>query len=551
MTDLPPTSPDSLPMVDPLVKPPLLDVTDLRVAFHGHHKVTEVVKGIGFKVAGGTTVALVGESGSGKSVSALSLLQLLPYPKAFHPSGRILFEGKDLRTLTEDNLRHLRGGAISMIFQEPLTALNPLHTIQQQIMETITLHQGVSADGAARLTLDLLERVKIRQAKSRLKAYPHELSGGERQRVMIAMAIANKPKLLIADEPTTALDVTVQAEILALLEELQRDMGMAILLITHDLRLVRSAAKYTYVMRDGLVVEEGPTATVFNHPNQPYTKALMAPMPSSVPVAAEIHHQPVLKAQDVVVTFPRKKSFLGRVEDTYTAVDRVSFSLTPGQTLGIVGESGSGKSSLGLALLNLITHGGTVFLGGESLGMLQRREKQKWRSAMQPVWQDPFGSLNPRMIVKDIILEGLLVQNKGTLAATPEEQAKAVQAMLEEVRLSPTLGHRYPHELSGGQRQRVSLARALILRPKVLILDEPTSALDRTVQRQVVILLQQLQKAHDLSYVFISHDLSVIKALSHHIMVMRHGRVVEQGPAQQILDHPREAYTQQLIAAAL
>ncbi len=525
---------------------PMLNVQNLSVAFHHKGKVNTVVNNISFSIAPGETTAIVGESGSGKSVSALSILKLLPYPKAFHPTGHIFFGEKDLLTMADEDIRQLRGGDISMIFQEPLTSLNPLHTIEKQISEILFFHEKKTSKEIKKYTLELLEKVKIRDASKRLGAYPYELSGGERQRVMIAMAIANKPKLLIADEPTTALDVTVQAEIIKLLMQLQKDMGMSILLISHDLRLVKSVAQNTYVMKDGHMIESGLTENIFKNPKKFYTKELMKPLPKPRSLK-EKSNKIILNLESVRVTFSLKKSFFGKVLDSYTAVNNVSVSLKEGHTLGIVGESGSGKTTLGLSMLQMIQYQGLISLEGKDLKKINKKNPRAWRTSMQPVWQDPYGSLNPRMGIGEIILEGIKIHKKGLKA---QEYKSLLEEILDEVQLSSSMQQRYPHELSGGQRQRVALARALILKPKILILDEPTSALDHTIQRQIVKLLQDLQEKYNLSYVFISHDLAVIRALSHNVLVMKEGYAVEQGTVQAIYDNPQETYTKQLLKAS-
>ncbi|MCU1717447.1 ABC transporter ATP-binding protein [Pseudomonas sp. 5P_3.1_Bac2] len=523
----------------------LLEVRDLAVQFVSGERQQTVVHDINFTIQRGETLALVGESGSGKSVTAHSILRLLPYPMARHPSGGIHYAGQDLLNISETKLRGIRGNRIAMVFQEPMTSLNPLHSIEKQINEVLTLHKGLRGKAATARTLELLELVGIPEPHKRLKAYPHELSGGQRQRVMIAMALANEPELLIADEPTTALDVTVQLKILELLKELQARLGMAILLISHDLNLVRRIAHRVCVMQQGRIVEQAECETLFNDPQHPYTRELLGAEPSGAPVDLPAG-QPMLSIDDLRVWFPIKKGLLRRTVDHIKAVDGINFSLPQGQTLGIVGESGSGKSTLGLAILRLQASQGGINLQGQAIEKLNQDQIRPLRRQMQVVFQDPFGSLSPRMSVSQIIGEGLEVHNMGTL----EEREQAIIAALKEVGLDPDTRHRYPHEFSGGQRQRIAIARALVLKPALILLDEPTSALDRTVQRQVVELLRDLQAKYNLTYLFISHDLAVVKALAHQVMVMKQGKVVEQGPAERVFAAPQNIYTQQLLEAA-
>lgn len=523
----------------------LLRIEDLSVEFISGDKVQRAVNHISFTINKGETLALVGESGSGKSVTAHSILRLLPYPLARHPSGKIIYQDQDLLSASSDDLRKVCGDRIAMIFQEPMSSLNPLHSIEKQINEILMLHKGMNAQQASARTLELLTLVEIKDPAQRMSSYPHELSGGQRQRVMIAMALANEPELLIADEPTTALDVTVQQTILKLLKDLQQRLGMSILLISHDLNLVRRVAHRVCVMRNGEIVEQAPCAQIFTNPQHPYTQELLGAEPSGQPVP----HSPseiLLETADLRVWFPIKKGVLQRTVDYVKAVDGISFSLQRGQTLGVVGESGSGKSTLGLAILRLIHSKGGIFYAGEAINGLSQKQIRPLRRDIQVVFQDPFGSLSPRMSVSDIIGEGLRIHKMGNA----EEQEQAIIAVLQEVGLDPDTRHRYPHEFSGGQRQRISIARALVLKPKLMILDEPTSALDRTVQRQVVELLRDLQLKYNLTYIFISHDLAVVKALSHHLLVMRQGQVVEQGAAEEIFSAPQQDYTQQLLAAA-
>ncbi|WP_263145691.1 ABC transporter ATP-binding protein [Pseudomonas sp. RIT-PI-AD] len=523
----------------------LIEIRDLAVAFGTGANATRVVDAVSFDIRKGETLALVGESGSGKSVTAHSILRLLPYPMAHHPSGSIRYAGEDLLTLSESRLRGIRGNRIAMVFQEPMTSLNPLHSIQKQIGEILALHKGLTGAAARRRTLELLELVGLPEPHKRLNAYPHELSGGQRQRVMIAMALANEPELLIADEPTTALDVTVQLKILLLLKELQARLGMSLLLISHDLNLVRRIAQRVCVMQRGRVVEQASCDELFRAPQHAYTRELLAAEPSGEPVPVEAG-PPLLEVEDVRVWFPIRKGLLRRTADHVKAVDGVDFSLPRGQTLGIVGESGSGKSTLGLAILRLLGSQGAIRFQGQSLQGLSQKDVRPLRRQMQAVFQDPYGSLSPRMSVGQIVGEGLAIHRIGNAA----EQERAIVEALVEVGLDPDTRHRYPHEFSGGQRQRIAIARALVLKPALILLDEPTSALDRTVQRQVVELLRALQSKHDLTYLFISHDLAVVRALSHQLMVMKQGQVVEQGPADAIFAAPRHPYTRQLLEAA-
>ncbi len=523
---------------------PLIEIRDLQVAFSHGGAAQTVVHGVSFDLRAGETLALVGESGSGKSVTAHSILRLLPASSS-HPSGSIRYRGEDLLGLPEKRLRALRGNRIAMIFQEPMTSLNPLHTVEKQIAEVLALHKGLTGAAARARVLELLDLVGIPEPARRLKAYPHELSGGQRQRVMIAMALANEPEILIADEPTTALDVTVQLKILDLLKELQARLGMALLLITHDLNLVRRIAHRVCVMQKGRSVEQGDCESLFRNPQHPYTRELIDADPSGAP-AGNPPGAPLIEAEDLRVWFPIRKGLLRRTVDHVKAVDGVGFSLAQGQTLGIVGESGSGKSTLGMALLRLIASRGTIRFAGQRIDGFEQKAVRPLRRQMQVVFQDPFGSLSPRMSVGQIIGEGLEIHRIGT----PAEREQAIIAVLGEVGLDPESRHRYPHEFSGGQRQRIAIARALVLKPQLILLDEPTSALDRTVQRQVVELLRNLQRKYNLTYLFISHDLAVVRALSHQLMVVRHGKVVEQGEAGAIFAAPQHPYTQQLLEAA-
>ncbi len=526
---------------------PLLSVRDLSVAFRQGDRTNLAVDRVSFDIAKGETLALVGESGSGKSVTALSIPRLLPYPAASHPSGAILFKGQDLLKADETALRRVRGADITMIFQEPMTSLNPLHSIERQVAEILEIHGGLVGASARTKVLELLEAVGIQRAADRLGAYPHQLSGGQRQRVMIAMALANEPDLLIADEPTTALDVTVQAQILKLLAEIRDRMGMAILFITHDLGIVRKVADRTCVMTRGEIVEAGPTAEIFAAPAHDYTRKLLAAEPKGDPPAADPTRPVVAAVEDLKVWFPIRKGFFRRTVDHVKAVDGVSVSLRAGETVGIVGESGSGKTTLGLALLRLLPSEGRIVVLGRDIQGLGTAETRPLRSDMQVVFQDPFGSLSPRLSVADIVAEGLEVHRPNL---SPAEREAAVIKVLGEVGLDPETRHRYPHEFSGGQRQRISIARAMILEPKFVMLDEPTSALDMSVQAQVVDLLRDLQKKHGLAYLFISHDLRVVRALANEVVVMKDGKVIEQGPAVEIFERPQTDYTRALMAAA-
>ncbi|WP_437883378.1 ABC transporter ATP-binding protein [Pseudomonas sp. LRF_L74] len=524
----------------------LIEIRDLAVEFRNEGAPLRVVDGVSFDIRKGETLALVGESGSGKSVTAHSILRLLPYPQARHPSGSIRYAGQDLLTLDERKLRSIRGNRIAMVFQEPMTSLNPLHAIGRQINEVLALHKGLTGKAATARTLELLELVGIAEPAKRLKALPHELSGGQRQRVMIAMALANEPELLIADEPTTALDVTVQLKILELLKDLQARLGMGLLLISHDLNLVRRIAHRVCVMQRGQILEQADCEQLFSSAQHPYTRELLAAEPSGEP-ADNPAGKPMLEVERLRVWFPIKKGVLRRTVDHVKAVDGIDFSLRQGQTLGIVGESGSGKSTLGLAILRLINGSqGSIVLQGRQLNGLSQRDVRPLRREMQVVFQDPYGSLSPRMSVGEVIAEGLDIHGIGS----PKEREQAVIDVLNEVGLDPSTRHRYPHEFSGGQRQRIAIARALVLKPALILLDEPTSALDRTVQRQVVELLRNLQAKYNLTYLFISHDLAVVRALSHHVIVMKQGKVVEQGDSRDIFNAPQHPYTQQLMSAA-
>ncbi|MGB7433570.1 MAG: ABC transporter ATP-binding protein, partial [Ahrensia sp.] len=485
--------------------------------------------------------------GSGKSVSANSVLKLLPYPAASHPSGEIMFDGCDLLSASDGELRAVRGNDISMIFQEPMTSLNPLHTIEKQIAEVLRLHRTVPEAAMQDRVIDLLNQVGIREPEKRLASYPHQMSGGQRQRVMIAMALANTPKLLIADEPTTALDVTVQAQILALLDDLKRKQNMSMLFITHDLGIVRKIADRVCVMTKGEIVETGPTKQIFDNPQHAYTKHLLAAEPKGTPAALDLSAESVMQGNQVKVWFPVKKGFMRKTVDHVKAVDGIDVTVRAGQTLGVVGESGSGKTTLGLALTRLISSQGKISFKGDDIASRSFKEMRPLRHALQVVFQDPFGSLSPRMSIAEIIAEGLAIHEPNLNA--DQRDARVVEA-LREVNLDPDTRFRYPHEFSGGQRQRVAIARAMVLKPRFVMLDEPTSALDMSVQAQVVDLLRDLQKKHALAYLFISHDLKVVRALANEVIVMRNGKVVEYGPAEQIFDNPQTDYTKALIAAA-
>ena len=526
---------------------PLLSVRDLSVAFLQGGKVSTAVDHISFDIAKGETVALVGESGSGKSVSALSVLKLLPYPPASHPSGQILFGGEDLLSLDERQLRRVRGNKITMIFQEPMTSLNPLHTIERQIGEILRTHQGMGEAQARKRTVELLNEVGIREPEKRLEAYPHQLSGGQRQRVMIAMALGNEPQLLIADEPTTALDVTVQAQILELLARLKQKNGMSMLFITHDLGIVRKIADRVCVMTKGKIVETGPTREIFANPQHAYTRHLLAAEPKGRPPVADETAKAVMRGNDIKVWFPIKQGFFRKTVDHVKAVDGIDVTVRAGQTLGVVGESGSGKTTLGLALSRMISSTGAIQFDGRDINKLSFGAMRPLRSELQIVFQDPFGSLSPRMSIAEIIEEGLKIHEP---KLTPDERDTRVVDVLTEVGLDPTTRFRYPHEFSGGQRQRVAIARAMVLKPRFVMLDEPTSALDMSVQAQVVDLLRSLQAKHNLAYLFISHDLKVIRALANDVIVMRNGKVVEAGPSEQIFERPQTEYTKALISAA-
>ncbi|NKX40801.1 ABC transporter ATP-binding protein [Rhodobacteraceae bacterium R_SAG2] len=522
----------------------LLNVRDLRVSFRQDGKVTEAVRGVSFSVGRGETVALVGESGSGKSVTALSTVSLLGDSASV--SGSVTYDGQEMVGASERHLRQVRGNDISFIFQEPMTSLNPLHTIEKQLAESLALHQGLDGKAARVRILDLLNRVGIRDAENRLGAYPHQLSGGQRQRVMIAMALANKPDILIADEPTTALDVTIQQQILELLADLKKSEGMGLLFITHDLSIVRRIADRVCVMKGGEIVEEGPTAELFANPQHPYTQKLLDAEPTGQPAPVPDGAKELIRTEDLKVWFPIQRGLLKRTVGHVKAVNPTSISVRAGETLGIVGESGSGKTTLALAIMRLIASEGRVEFQGQDLRQWSTRDLRRLRADMQIVFQDPFGALSPRMTCAQIIAEGLAIHN----VDQDRDPRELVAEVMSEVGLDPAFMDRYPHEFSGGQRQRIAIARAMVLRPKLVVLDEPTSALDMTVQVQIVDLLRDLQARYGLAYLFISHDLNVVRAMSHKMIVMKQGDVVESGTAEHLFSNASDPYTQQLLAAA-
>ena len=522
----------------------LLDVKDLQVSFRQDGQLIPAVRGVSFAVNRGETVALVGESGSGKSVSALSTVSLLG--DSAEVSGSVTYDGQEMIGADDKLLHKVRGNDISFIFQEPMTSLNPLHTIEKQLAESLALHQGLQGAEARARVLSLLQQVGINDAESRMGAYPHQLSGGQRQRVMIAMALANKPDILIADEPTTALDVTIQAQILDLLKDLKDEMGMGLLFITHDLGIVRRIADRVFVMQKGLVVEEGPTGEIFDSPRHPYTQKLLSAEPTGSPEPVAEDAPEVLRTDNLKVWFPIQKGLLRRTVGHVKAVNDTSLSIRAGETLGIVGESGSGKTTAALAIMRLIGSEGEVTFRGEDLRKYSTRQLRRLRADMQIVFQDPFGSLSPRMTCFQIIAEGLAIHK----VDKARDKRELVAEVMTEVGLDPTTMDRYPHEFSGGQRQRIAIARAMVLRPKLLVLDEPTSALDMTVQVQIVDLLRRLQVKYGLAYLFISHDLKVVRAMSHKVMVMKRGDVVEYGNVDALYDNPQTEYTRTLLQAA-
>jgi microcin C transport system ATP-binding protein len=524
----------------------ILSIEDLHVGFRKGDELKRVVHGASLAIRQDETLALVGESGSGKSVTAQSILRLIPESLIAYPRGRVLFQGRDVLSMKGDELRAIRGSEIGIIFQEPMTSLNPLHTVEKQLGESLFLHQGLSGARAGAVSLDWLGRVGLSDPAGKLKAWPHQLSGGERQRVMIALALLNHPKLLIADEPTTALDVTIQAQVLALIKKFQKELGMAVLFITHDLGIVRRVADRVAVMHDGRILEQEETRRIFASPADPYTRTLLEAEPHGEPPAPDPSLPVVLTARDMKVWFPVQRGFLRVTRGFVKAVDGVSFTVRKSQTLGVAGESGSGKTTLGRALLRLVKSAGEVHFQGEAVHAATEEALRGLRRRMQIIFQDPFGSLNPRMSVEQIIGEGLVVHGIGT----PEERGRLIVETMREVGLDAEERHRFPHEFSGGQRQRIALARALVLKPSILVLDEPTSSLDRTIQFQVIELLKSLQARHGLAYIFISHDLAVLKSLCHDILIMRQGRVVEAGSAREIFAEPKHPYTQELLATA-
>jgi len=526
--------------------PTILEINQLGLGFRDKNSVNPVVHGVSFNINEGETLALVGESGSGKSVTALSILQLLNSPPLTFTSGQILWRGEDLVKANDKRLRQIRGHEISVIFQEPLTALNPLHKVYRQISEIIELHQGLSKQACLDLALTWLTKVGIRNPEQKLNSYPHQLSGGERQRVMIAMALINQPKLLIADEPTTALDVSVQAQILELMKDLQQEMGMSVLFITHDLHIVQKLADRVAVMEQGQLVEQGSTRQVFGDPQHPYTQRLIAAEPHGEPLPLNGAQQPIITVNNLKCWFPIKKGLLKKTVAHVKAVDDISLALQPGESLGIVGESGSGKSTLGRSLIRLESSEGEINFNQQRIDRLTAKQLKPLRREFQIIFQDPFGSLSPRMTVAEIIGEGLEIHSIGSR----QEREKIIIDAMQDVEMSPELRFRYPNEFSGGQRQRIAIARALVLKPKLLVLDEPTSSLDRTIQQQVIELLLKLQREHELSYLFISHDLRVVKALCHKVLVMQAGKIVEYNDSESLYTNPQHPYTQQLLETA-
>jgi len=523
---------------------PLLAVNDLHVTFGRGERAVHAVRGASFEVAAGETVSLVGESGSGKSVSALSILRLLPSASTARSTGSVLFRGRELMSAPPAELRRIRGNRIAMVFQEPMTSLNPLHSIEKQVTEVMLVHKGLRPAAARRRAIELLERVGLPDPERRLGALPQELSGGQRQRVMIAMALANEPDLLIADEPTTSVDVTVEAQIIQLVKGLQAQLGMALLWITHDLAIVRKISDRVYVMHDGEIKESGTPTEIFERPRHPYTRHLLAAQPRGRSSASRPHAPTVMRVENLRVWFPVKAGLLRRTVDHVKAVDGVSLIIREGETVGVVGESGSGKTTLGLAMLRLIRSRGAIYFQDRDIAAMRASALRPLRCQMQVVFQDPFSSLSPRLTVAQIISEGLFAHGRAT------EVEQQVSDALLDVGLTPEMKDRYPHEFSGGQRQRIAIARALVLKPKFIVLDEPTSALDMSVQAQIIDLLRALQERHHVAYMLVTHDLKVVRALAHHIVVMRYGAIVEQGPADRVLDQPQEPYTRALMAAA-
>ena len=526
----------------------LVQIKKLSVGFQSHNKKSNVVKSISFEIPKGKTVALVGESGSGKTVTALSILKLLPYPAAFHDSGEIVYNNFNLLELKQNEIQKIRGKNISAIFQEPMTSLNPLHTVEKQVNEILMIHSSISYTEATTKTKKLLSQVGLENISERIKAYPHELSGGQRQRVMIAMSIANNPDLLIADEPTTALDVTVQSQILDLIQNIQQQMGMSILFISHDLAVVKKIADYVCIMKDGEIIEKNFTENIFSNPQHSYTKELITSQ-TKKRVFENHGDNSILQINKLKVWYPIKKGILRRTIDYVKAIDSLNFNLKTKQTLGIVGESGSGKTSLVLAILKLISSKGNIIFDNQNLNNIGKNKMKNLRKEIQIVFQDPFSSLSPRMTIEQIVSEGLEIHQK---KLSKDEKKDKIKKIIKEVGLDyEDIRQRFPHEFSGGQRQRIAIARALVLKPKLLILDEPTSALDVSIQNQILEMLNYLQKKFDLSYIFISHDMNIIKAMSDYILVLRNGKIIEEGNTNEIFTKPRTEYTQKLIQAIL
>ncbi len=528
------------------IKSSLIQVRNLHIGFKKGERLHSVVHGVDFQIEPHETLALVGESGAGKSITAQSVLRLIPESEIAYPQGEIVFGGRDILRLGQDELRHIRGNEVSMIFQEPMSSLNPLHTVERQIDETLFLHKGLSANKATLKALDWLHKVGISDPEKRIKAFPHQLSGGERQRVMIAMALANEPRLLIADEPTTALDVTIQSQILKLINGLQKELGMAILFITHDLGIVRQIADRVAVMQGGKIVETEKTELLFTHPQHPYTQQLLDAEPKGEPPEADLDAEPMIQLQDVKVWFPIQKGVLRLIHSYVKAVDGLTLTIRKGQTLGVIGESGSGKTTLGKAILRLEKSTGDITFDQISLQELNEKRLRPIRRQMQVIFQDPYGSLNPRMSIEQIIGEGLKTYKVGS----KEDQETLIIETLKEVGLDPEWRHRYPNEFSGGERQRIAIARALVLKPKFIVLDEPTSSLDRSIQFQVIELLKRIQVKYGLTYMFISHDLKLVKTLCHQLIIMKEGKAVEAGLTRKILSNPQHPYTKELLLTA-